>query len=398
MSLQAIATSGSIELPLARKIQTDASAEFAHRFTIQDGLRSHEVKASDFGYSIRPGTEVYFPEPVCRTLAQVNPDYPTIYEHNAAWVRKFIPFESRAGMLRMLAHRYPFWESMIYPSGIAGRVVHSSCFTSLMFEVDDVAFIHGALFERIKGRLDVQPPYGKAFSNIIETFKQNMPPNVFERYLTDWQESTAAMLSENRFRENDDVPDIDTYLAIRRISVRLRPYFPCAEYVHGFDLSEMISSDTELLRAKLLAVDHAMLVNDLFSFCKEYFQGDYFNVIASLICRHGYTLQEAVVSTCAMIEEADSNLARWSTILRNRYAHDLRVQVYLQILNTFCAGNLRWSLETPRYLGYEHGWSGVRLGLMQLYPEGMEMVLDTESMNLQPVTWHSTRIPQRSPR
>lgn len=47
------------------------------------------------------------PEVACSTPPRVNPDYPTIYERNAAWVRRFLPFPSAEALERMLENRYP---------------------------------------------------------------------------------------------------------------------------------------------------------------------------------------------------------------------------------------------------------------------------------------------------
>ncbi|MGW2597145.1 hypothetical protein [Streptomyces klenkii] len=99
---------------------------------------------------VNSGAVYSLPETVCSTVARVNPDYPTIYERNAAWVMQFLPFDipekegTRTPFEQLLENRYPLWESLVYPVGIAERVFHSSCVTSLMFEVDDVALLRHA--------------------------------------------------------------------------------------------------------------------------------------------------------------------------------------------------------------------------------------------------------------
>ncbi|ATL69228.1 terpene synthase [Nocardia terpenica] len=306
---------------------------------------------------------------MCRTLAKVNPDYPTIYEHNAAWVRRFLPFPDATAMSLMLENRYPLWESLVYPSGLAGRVFHSSCITSLMFEVDDVAFLQGALFEGISEDWYADHPYGPAFTDIYGVLKQKMPAAVYRRYRQDWRDWFTATLEENKYRQRDEIPCIRTFLPLRRVSVGLRPYIVCIEYVLGLDLTELLALDRELRRAKLVAVEHAMLVNDLFSFRWESFHGDYSSIVAVLVFADGHTLQEAVDITCGRIREADIELGRLSDILRLRYAEQPLMQIYIDAINAFCAGNLRWSLETSRYNGHAQGWNGLRSGILTLYPD-----------------------------
>ncbi|MEG8184177.1 terpene synthase [Nocardia terpenica] len=321
------------------------------------------------GQLLKLGASCWLSEPVCRTLVKINPEYPAIYETVAAWVRRFLPFSDVSEMSRMLENRYPMWDSMVYATGIGQRVAHSACFTALMFEVDDVALLQHVLFGDINADWVAGHPYGPAFSDILTTDKCHMSDGVYRRYVKAWQDWFAGTLEENQFRSHHEVPNVETYLDVRRRSVGLLPNLPCAEYVHNIDLSEFLAQDSNLVKAGLVAVDHAMLVNDLFSFRREYFGQDYINIISSLLHTHRYSLQEAVDITCEMIRQADAELARLCEVLRLQYALFPQVNIYLDTLNTFCAGNLRWSLETPRYIGHGVGWNGLRSGVLTFHAD-----------------------------
>lgn len=56
---------------------------------------------------LRPDLRYHLPAPVCSTPARINPDYPTIYERNAAWVRRFLPFPDDTARSRVMENRYP---------------------------------------------------------------------------------------------------------------------------------------------------------------------------------------------------------------------------------------------------------------------------------------------------
>ncbi|ATL69182.1 terpene synthase [Nocardia terpenica] len=310
---------------------------------------------------------------MCRTLAKVNPDYPTIYEHNAAWVRRFLPLPDATAVSRKLEQRIPLWESMLFPTGIAGRVFHTSCVSSLMFDVDDLALLRRALFEDvaadwIAADWVADHPYGPAFVNIWSTLKRSMPEGVYSRYRQGWQDLFIGWLMEYEFRDRGEIPDVDTYQAIRQLSIGMRSFPPGAEYVHDFDLTELLRKDPDLADVGEVAVYHTALVNDLLSFRKEYFQGEYCNIIISLM-QAGHDLQEAVDITGEKIREADTDLARLCDILRLRYTWLPQVQIYLDTINSICAGNLRWSYETTRYHGRGYGWNGLRSGNFTMDPD-----------------------------
>jgi hypothetical protein len=315
------------------------------------------------------GVRYQLQEPTCTTKATVNPDYPTIYEDNAAWVMDFLPFPNTNAMLRLMENRYPLWECLVYPKGVAERVYHSSCVTSLMFEVDDLALLQQVLFEDVTEDWVSEHPYGRAFANSFGTLKANMTEGVYERYIEDWQDWFLCVLAENAFRNSKTLPSLDRYLEIRRISVGLRPYVVCAEYVLQIDLTDEINADPDLADLKPVAVEHAMLVNDLFSYRWECFKGDYFNIVSMLVRTPDSNLQRAIDTTSQMIRDADQKLIQLCDSLRQRYAVHPRapqIQAYIDGCCLLCAGNLRWSMETSRYNGHGYGWNGLRSGVVTL--------------------------------
>jgi hypothetical protein len=319
-----------------------------------------------------PGTQYRLPEAVCSTLPKIHPDYPTIYERNAIWMSKFMPFPDATTMLRTLEKQYLLWDVLVYPLGLTEDVYRVSCLHSLMYEVDDTNLLERALFEQIVTSMDGNHSYGQAFSNALKSLREDMSETFYQRYLQSWRQWFAYTLKENEWRSRNEIPDIDTYLPIRRISVAGRPPLIGLEYVLGLDLTELMQSDPQLQEAVLAVGEHAMLVNDLFSFRKECFKGDYCNLITCLMHVHGHSLQESIEITCEKIRDVDENLSQLCAILRHRYSTHPQMEKlspYINSLPLFCAGNLRWSLETSRYHGYGYVWNGLRSGIVTLYPD-----------------------------
>ncbi|MGP3691406.1 terpene synthase family protein [Streptomyces sp. IBSNAI002] len=224
--------------------------------------------------------------------------------------------------------------------GLPERVAHSSCTTSLMFEVDDVALLQRGLFDEIDADWEnAQHPYGRAFHDIWSTLRRRMPEGVYQRYRADWQNWFAGAQRENEFRATGQIPDLETYLAVRRSNVGLRPYITCLEYVPDLDLTDDRQQD-------------------------EY---------AATLLAHGRTLQEAFDQSAAMVERADARLTDAVAALRRRYASagpkGRETSAYLDGIGSFCTGNYRWSCETSRYNGTGYGWNGLRTSVVTLHPE-----------------------------
>ncbi|WP_138968213.1 terpene synthase family protein [Streptomyces sp. YIM 121038] len=273
----------------------------------------------------------------------------------------FLPFPNAEAKRWMLECRYPMWDSLVFPRGLAQRVAHSSQMTSLMFEVDDIAILQQALFRNVADAWGADHPYGAAFADVLAKFERNMPERLYKRYLQTWQDWSDAVLRENGYRRSRELPDFDTYLDLRRVSVGLLPYIVTAEYVLDLDLTDLLAADPDLARAGDLAVEHGMFVNDLFSCRAECLKGDYFNAVGVLLHNSVPTLQHAVDLICDRIQQADQDRAALGERLHHRYPTPA-MHTYLDTLDDFCAGNLRWSLETTRYNGTGNAWNGLRTG------------------------------------
>ncbi|QIS03389.1 hypothetical protein F5X71_14615 [Nocardia brasiliensis] len=311
---------------------------------------------------------LHIPEPVCHTRARINSAYPTIYEDHAAWVRRFLPFPDSAAMSRFFEHRYASFDALIYPNGMPERVLHSACLNSLMFEVDDMALLRDATFDEIAVDWTADHPYAPAFSDIWKTMRDNMSERIFQRYQQGWRDCLRGIALERDYIDRAVLPDFDAYLDIRQLSFGPQPLLIGGEYVHGIDLSALVDADPDLRRAQRATTMHTLLVNDLLSFRKEYTRGDLFNVVAVLIHNHRQQPQQALDLTGELIRIADAELADACAVLRHRYLMRPEVAIYLNTLNSLCAGNLRWSLETTRYHGSAYGWNGRRDGIVTLDP------------------------------
>lgn len=313
------------------------------------------------------------PELACSAPVRINPHYPVVYERNAAWIAEFLPLEGPPDLHRILERRYPMWDCLTFPDcTLLDRLTWSSCFTSVMFEIDDVAFLRRALFDEVAGDWEewmVRHPYARAFGELWSPLEQRMPEGVYRRFRRGWQDFFTGTLEENEYRKREEIPDLDAYVAVRRASLGIRPYVAVAEYLLDMDLSAELASDADLVAAGQATVDHLLFTNDMYSFRQECFAGDCFNTIAVLMRTEGRSLQEAVDFTAERVREADQALSTLCAALTDRYRDDLRILAYLRNLRDLCAGNLRWSLETTRYHGAGTVWTGARAATVELHPE-----------------------------
>jgi hypothetical protein len=189
-----------------------------------------------------------------------------------------------------------------------------------------------------------------------------MTPGVRERYIPTLRRWAEALSAENAIRATGEVPRPDVCFPLRRVATGGETIIVPVEHGLGIDLSDEIAGDDQLAGMWRIVGTHVVLVNDLFSFRKEYFTGDGLNLITSLLYHEKMTLQSAVDKVQDMIGKAGEDFAAACRDIRVRYARHPRgkdVERYLEALGYMISGNVAWSYESPRYHGVGHFWDGL---------------------------------------
>jgi hypothetical protein len=320
-----------------------------------------------------PGTSFQLGDVACATDPRIHPEFPTIYEKHAAWVAKYIPVPSEQAMRGLLEACYAAWDAMIYHGGLAERVFHTSRVTALMFEVDDISLLRPEMFDQVAADWTSSGhPFGPAFADVFGTFEREMAPRVYERYRAAWRAWYGPLMQELWFRKSLRIPDLETYLPLRRYTIGVYPYIVAAEYVLDHDLTDLLAADPDFARAGDAVVDHIMLVNDLFSVRNEAHGGEPFNAVLITLHHNGGRLQHAIDLVRDLIADAYDTLTEVSRTLRSRYPEPA-VHSYLDTLDAMCAGNLCWYRSSSRYHGSANPWNGIRTGTVTLHHDRTAM-------------------------
>ncbi|MNQ18223.1 (+)-caryolan-1-ol synthase [compost metagenome] len=302
------------------------------------------------------------PEVPCGVPPRINTCYPTIRERHAAWVYQFVPPLHPGTLQRGIAQMDAMYDSLVFPDGVPERVCNHACLTTMIIDCDDLAQLKTALFDQI-AEGQASDPHSLAFADVWSTFRKNAPTEaLYRRIRSAWRDWLDAVATENRLRRGGNVPDVETVLHLRQTSVGLRPYFIAVEYVLDADLSD-ITQDPDALRAVEAGITHIELVNDLYSYRKEYFHDDSINTVAALRRFHGFSLQDAIDRVYGRLHELNRELEALTCTLSERYARHpdgTRARQCFDAYRSLVAGNVQWHLETPRYNGRGYVWDGRR--------------------------------------
>ncbi|KAH9928095.1 terpenoid synthase [Fomitopsis serialis] len=153
-------------------------------------------------------------------------------------------------------------------------------------------------------------------------------------------------------RDSGLIPDVESYIDIRRDTSGCKPSFDLIEYAMGLDLPEYVVDHPIIKALNQAANDLVTWSNDIFSYNVEQARGDTHNMIPILMTHKKLTLQEAVdyvgnlcKDTIDGFMENEKRVPSWGPEV------DREVAIYVKGLRDWIVGSLHWSFMTERYFG-----------------------------------------------
>ncbi|EAU88892.1 hypothetical protein CC1G_12294 [Coprinopsis cinerea okayama7 len=163
-----------------------------------------------------------------------------------------------------------------------------------------------------------------------------------------------AVNIQARARDEGVIPDLESYIDVRRDTSGCKPCWVLIEYALGIDLPDFVVEHPVIAALNQGTNDLVTWSNDIFSYNVEQSKGDTHNMIIILMEHHGHTLQSAVDYVGSLCQqtintfcENKQQLPSWGPEI------DDMVAKYVQGLEDWIVGSLHWSFQTRRYFGDE---------------------------------------------
>ncbi|PFH51684.1 hypothetical protein AMATHDRAFT_2790 [Amanita thiersii Skay4041] len=163
-----------------------------------------------------------------------------------------------------------------------------------------------------------------------------------------------AVNIQARARDQGVIPDLESYIDVRRDTSGCKPCWALIEYGLDIDLPDFVAEHPVIEVLNEATNDLVTWSNDIFSYNVEQSRGDTHNMIVILMRYHNHTLQSAVdyvgdlcSKTIDRFIEYQKKLPSWGPEV------DDMVKRYVQGLQDWIVGSLHWSFQTTRYFGNE---------------------------------------------
>jgi hypothetical protein len=324
---------------------------------------------------LHPGTRFEMPPVPMRLPLLAHPEHERIEEECARWARPYLVdyFGSEDLADRYVRQRMPYWACVCYPHMLDDRCV---ALPNIMIPagICDDSFSRpgiqkdmtrsGELRRRWLAMLDgepVDPEFhaGRFLRDALAPAWPQMSPRLAARYRNTYRDVLASTVAETDAQGLDENPPFDAYMKLRLTNL-FGYWATCqTEYGLGCDLSAELETDSRLAAARDLSINHMTLVNDLYSFPKEYEAGESLNAMWILMRDEDLTLQQAVYRLVELIERTEETFSRTcAQVLDGPLAEHSAVPGYLRELGHLISGNLHYHGLTTRYHGDDAFGSG----------------------------------------
>ncbi|WP_146166714.1 terpene synthase family protein [Streptosporangium nondiastaticum] len=274
-----------------------------------------------------------------------------------------------------------------YPTAKDDRIAIIAEWTSAWLAYDDV-FSHGskagaspsrmrAMADKLMAALrgpDVMecPAFLRPAVDVMRRMAQGMSPQLRDRYLDTTQGYLEGTVKEVGFRARREMPGWQEYLDMH-ILAGATWVLDTVEYGQGFDLTYELSASSELREARRIAAEGVVMVNDLFSFRKEYSTGDHSNIVSSFMAGENLSLQGSIDRLCDLIQDVERRfILKQAEVLAGPLGDRADVRAHLEALGYLLPGNMEWSLRTPRYQGAGYVYDGKRSLEVTLDPKASQ--------------------------
>ncbi|KAF9237784.1 isoprenoid synthase domain-containing protein [Melanogaster broomeanus] len=178
------------------------------------------------------------------------------------------------------------------------------------------------------------------FGRVIQTGG----PGCTERFIRTMDEYFTAVVRQVDYLASGHIPDLESYIALRRDTSAVKPSCALAEYAACIDLPDEVKAHPVIQSWS----------NDIYSYNVEQCRGEPHNLIIVLMHHQEISLQDAVDYAGALckgsiqrFEENRAVLPSWGEEI------DRQVASYVESLQDWMVGSLHWSFESERYFGKE---------------------------------------------
>ncbi|KIY47372.1 terpenoid synthase [Fistulina hepatica ATCC 64428] len=193
---------------------------------------------------------------------------------------------------------------------------------------------------------------GKLAKDLYRRILPTASPGCQQRFIETMDFFFQSVTQQALDRKNGEIPDLESYIALRRDTSGCKPCWALIEYANNLDIPDEVMDHPVIRNLGEAANDLVTWSNDIFSFDVEQSKGDTHNMIPVVMNDRGLDLQSAVDFVGELCRQCIDRFVTERTQLPSWGPEiDRDVNVYVEGLASWIVGSLHWSFESERYFG-----------------------------------------------
>ncbi|OBZ73339.1 Alpha-muurolene synthase [Grifola frondosa] len=195
------------------------------------------------------------------------------------------------------------------------------------------------------GSLGVETAFNQIWSRLTRSSTFDWQKR-FQRHLAAFRSACARAAKDN---EQDVLPDVESYIALRSDSCGVKMTFDLIEYAGGLNLPQRVHDMPILRRLRQDAADIIAWSIDIASYARKH---DRHSLVTVLMAEKRLTAQGALQCAGRLVKgTVDNFLANERLVPPLGDKLDEDVQAYVQGLRDLIVGLTHWLYETERFFG-----------------------------------------------
>ncbi|KAM4064115.1 delta(6)-protoilludene synthase [Hirsutella rhossiliensis] len=260
-----------------------------------------------------------------------NPFYDEVSEQSAAWFANFGTLGQKAQRI-FATNKFGLLAGLAYPDLDKERF-RTSCDLMNIFSSSTTSPTW-----RLHPRAHDEWVGGEIARQFWILARKSVTLSSQERFIEAFDGWLQGLAAQAEDRDKPRLRDINSYFALRRVTVGLKPSLMIFEF--GMELPREVLQHPTIEKLSLLCTDLILIDNDMASYNKEQACGDdKHNIVAIAMDQLHLDVQGA------MNWAADYHAA---TV-------DLDIETYVDGMGNWVRANVQWSFESERYFGNKSG-------------------------------------------
>lgn len=186
-------------------------------------------------------------------------------------------------------------------------------------------------------------------ASVVDRLKARMSEAWLSDFARDLQDYFRAIEWESRCRSEGVVPDVETYIRMRRSTSGVLMVFDLIEVAEQIELPARVLSDPTLAAMSLAAANIIAWSNDIFSVSSDLADGGHLNLVLSLQRDLRLDLEEAVARAVHLHNAEVRHFLALERALPSFGSAAPEAALFVKGLGLWIRANFDWSLLTGRY-------------------------------------------------